>query len=89
MTMAWLASPHLIDAILAFTVIEGTALTLWGHRTGYGLSGRRILRMLLPGIFLMLALRQALAGHPMPWVPAALAAALVCHIAELQIHWRS
>jgi hypothetical protein len=35
------------------------------------------------------ALRQALAGHPMPWVPAALAAALVCHIAELQIHWRS
>jgi hypothetical protein len=89
MALAWLASPHLIDAILAFTLVEGTALALWHHRTGSGLPGRRILRILLPGFCLLLALREALAGHSLPWVPAALAAALFCHLADLRARWRS
>ena len=89
MAEGWLASPHLIDAILAFTLVEGTALALWRRRTGSGLGGGRVLRMLLPGFCLLLALRAALAGHPLPWIPAALAAALVCHLADLRARWRS
>jgi hypothetical protein len=89
MVPAWLASPHLIDAILAFTLLEGAAIVLWHRRTGCGLPGRRSVRMLLPGFCLLLALREALAGDPLPWVPAALAAALVCHLADLRARWRS
>jgi hypothetical protein len=88
MAPAWLASPHLIDAILALTFLEGAALVLWHRRTGSGLPGRRSVRMLLPGFCLLLALRAALAGHPLPWVPAALAAALVCHLVDLRARWR-
>jgi hypothetical protein len=88
MDPAWLASPRLIDAILAFTLVEVAVLALWHHRTGRGLSGRRLLRMLLPGFCLLLALREALAGDALPWVPAALAAALVCHLADLRARWR-
>lgn len=89
MAPAWLASPQLIDAILAFTIVEGAALVLWYRRTGCGLSGRRVVQMLLPGFCLLLALREALVGNPMPWVPAALAAALICHLADLHARWRS
>ena len=79
----WLASPHLIDAILAFTVFETAALGLWHRLTGRGLSGLRLLATALPGMCLMVALRAALSGAPLPFVPVALAAALVCHLAEL------
>jgi hypothetical protein len=89
MAPAWLASPHLIDAILAFTLVEGTVFALWHRRAGSGLPAMRAVRMLLPGFCLLLALRAALAGHPLPWVPAALAAALVCHLADLCARWRS
>jgi len=89
MALAWLASPDLIDAILAFTLLEGTVLAFCYRRTGQGLSGARVVRMLLPGACLLLALRQALAGNPLPWVPAALATALVCHLADLCAAWRS
>jgi hypothetical protein len=39
--------------------------------------------MLLPGAFLLLALRAALADAAWPWVPAALTAALVAHLIDL------
>jgi hypothetical protein len=89
MDPGWFASPRLIEAILAFTLVEGAVLALWHHRTGRGPSGWRILWMLLPGCCLLLALREALAGVPLPWVPAALAAALVCHLVDLRARWRS
>jgi hypothetical protein len=44
--------------------------------------------MLLPGVCLMLALRAALAGSAWPWVPLALAAALLAHLADLRARWR-
>jgi len=78
-----LASPHLIDVILVLTAIEAILVVLFR-----GLSGAAIGRMLLPGLFLLLALRAALAGAVWPWVPAALVASLVSHIAELRSRWR-
>lgn len=50
-------SPHLIDLILLLTALE--ALVVVFIRS---LTATCMLRMLLPGIFLLLALRAALAG---------------------------
>ncbi|WP_428483701.1 hypothetical protein [Rhodopila sp.] len=80
-------SPHLIDLILVFTVLEAAALTLWYRRTGHGLRPRAVGHLLLPGICLLLALRAALAGVAWPCVPAALAAAGVAHLVDLHDRW--
>jgi hypothetical protein len=118
-----LVSPHLIDLILAFTILEAAILGLWrrhqsgviparktaprdvtgtapgldfeaGTRSASQLSGpsplaqyRDIGLMLLPGIFLLVALRAALAGAAWPWVPSALTAALVAHLLDLRQRW--
>jgi hypothetical protein len=66
--VAWFGSPRLIDLILMFTLIEAFILMIW--RRAHPLSLRRIDigLMLLPGVFLMLALRAALAGAPWPCI---------------------
>jgi hypothetical protein len=89
MDMHLLASPALIDLILAFTVLEAIVLAVWRKRSGRGLDLVPLFLMLLPGVFLMLALRAALAGAVWPWLPAALAAALVAHLADLRRRWGS
>ena len=105
------SSPHIIDLVLALTVLEALALLLARRRLGLfrsrphkieppvanspgaleqnsvadqGMPPIGIVLMLLPGVFLMLAIRAALDGAAWPWVPAALAAALVAHIADLR-----
>lgn len=81
--MTFLTSPHLIDLIMVVTLLE--AAILLALRV---LSPLAIARMLLPGIFLLLALRAALAEAAWPWVPLALTAALVAHLFDLQGRWR-
>jgi hypothetical protein len=88
MESSLLTSPTLIDLILLFTVLEALVLSLVRRRTGHGLHPRAVVLLLLPGIFLMLALRAALAGGAWPWVPAALFAALVAHLMDLRQRWR-
>ncbi|MGD0103961.1 MAG: hypothetical protein ABSC06_07975 [Rhodopila sp.] len=78
-----LTSPHLIDAILVLTVFEALVVVRWR-----GLAAVATGLMLLPGVFLLLALRAALAGVPWPWVSAALGAALVAHLLDLRSRWR-
>jgi hypothetical protein len=75
---AVLTSPHLLDAIMALTVLEAVLLVASGW-----LTIRATARMLLPGAGLLVALRMALAGDAWPWVPAALAASLLAHIFDL------
>jgi hypothetical protein len=88
MEASLLESPGLIDLILVFTVLEGVALTLWRRRTGRGLSAAAVARMLLPGICLLLASRAALSGAAWPFVPLALALALIAHLADVRGRWR-
>ena len=88
---ALLVSPHLIDLVIVFTFVEAVLL-LWlrrrGNRNGIGtISPAAIGFMLLPGVFLLLAARAALADAAWPWVPAALAAALVAHLLDLRTRW--
>jgi len=75
---AFLTSPHLIDLILGFTLVE--AIVIVALRI---LPPLVIARTLLPGAGVMLALRAALAQSAWPWVPLALAFALVAHLFDL------
>jgi hypothetical protein len=84
---ALLASPHLIDFILLLTAAEACALMLWRRKTGRGPRPAELLLLLAPGVCLMVALRAALAGVAWPWVPAALTAALVVHLADLRLRF--
>lgn len=81
--MSVLTSPHLIDAILVLTVLEGVVLAVCRV-----LSVRSVVRMLVPGLFVMLALRATLAGSAWPFVPVALTAALIAHIFDLRARVR-
>ena len=77
------ASPHLVDGLLVVVALEGFVLTFMqrGRR-------RAIALMLLPGMCLMLAIRAALAGAVWPWVPVALTAAFLAHVADIRERWR-
>ena len=86
--MPLLESPALIDCILIVTVVEAVALAILHRKTGLGLSTGTVARMLLPGVCLMLALRAALSGVAWPFVPIALTAALITHLADLRGRWR-
>ena len=74
-------------------MIEAVVLIFW-RRQRAGADHRRrasaieIVLLLLPGICLMLAIRAALSGAAWPWVPVALIAALVAHLADLRERWR-
>lgn len=77
---ALFASPHLIDLVLLFTAVEAIVLVAVGkQRIG------TVVTLLLPGVCLMLGIRTALAGAAWPWLPVALAGALVAHLADLRM----
>ncbi len=78
-----LTSPHLIDLVLVFTLLETGILLACGAMTFAA-----VMRMLLPGICVMLALRAALASAAWPYVPLALTAALIAHLFDVRARWR-
>jgi hypothetical protein len=85
-------SPHLVDLVLAFTVAEAIFL-IWRkaakRRTPRPptIPALSVIVMLLPGICLMLGLRAALAGVAWPWLPVALLASLIAHVADARSRW--
>ena len=87
-----MVSPHLIDVVLGFTVLEGVVLVLLRRRRARGGVGMLrpvgVALMLLPGVCLMLGIRAALDDAAWPWVPAALGAALIAHLADIRGRWR-
>jgi hypothetical protein len=74
---------HVADLILACLVLEAIALLAWHRATGRGLPPRAVAALLLPGAFLVLALRFALTGAAWPLIPAALVGALAAHLWDL------
>jgi hypothetical protein len=85
---AWVRSGHVADIILACLVLEAIALLAWHRMTGRGLAPRAVAALLLPGAFLVLALRFALTGAAWPLIPAALVAALAAHLWDLSARLR-
>jgi hypothetical protein len=86
---AWLIEgAGLADLILLFTAVETVGLFLWHRRTGHGFAPGPLARLLLPGVFLILAWRASLSGWNGSGVLVCLAAALTAHLWDLRDRWR-
>lgn len=85
---ALVRSGHVADVILVCLVIEALALLAWRRATGRGPAPGDVLAILLPGAFLVLALRFALTGAPWQLVPMALVGALAAHLFDLRRRFR-
>lgn len=79
------SSGRVADILLASLVLEAAALLAWHRRTGRGPAPLDILAILLPGVFLALALRFALTDARWEMVPLALTGALGAHLFDV---WR-
>lgn len=80
-------STLIADIVIGVTVLEFAGLTLVWYLRGWGIDPRTLFIALLPGIFLVLALRSALSGAPWPIMTVCLTAALAAHIADLSRRW--
>ncbi len=74
----WVSSGNAIALIIGIVLIEMLVLAVWlrGH-------ARPILLGLIPGLFLMLALRAALSGQGASWVIIWITASLPFHLIDL------
>ncbi len=79
---------HLVDAVIALTLLEFVALRFWYRRTGRGVAPSDIGLNLFSGLSLMLALRFALADSGAGPIALALMAAGVLHSLDLYRRWR-
>jgi len=57
------AGTGLVDFVIAVTLVEAALLVLWNVLTGRGIPVRDVMGMLLPGMWLMLALRSVISGY--------------------------
>jgi hypothetical protein len=75
----WFASGRAVDLVLLVLAIEALAIARFaGARRG------ALLGALVPGLFLLLALRAALVGGPWQLVALLLAASLPAHLLDLR-----
>jgi hypothetical protein len=82
-----LAGGRLIDWIIGLVALEALALLAWRAKSGRGPAPLALIGNLLAGAFLLLALRNALAGASATWIAFCLAAALAAHVADLIGRW--
>ena len=86
---AFFASGRIVDLILVLVVIEAIILLIFRSMTGRGIPAVGLLINLLAGTFLLMALRSALTEMPWALTAAWLSAALVAHVADMALRWRS
>lgn len=77
------ADGSIVNVIFAFMFIEGIGLIAFRRVTGSGLCAGQILSLMLPGAFLLLALKAALGGAPWPVTACWLLAALIAHLGDV------
>ncbi len=80
---------HLVDAVLAITILEGLALAAWHRHTGSGVAPRDYVLNLVSGLCLMVTLRMVLAGADWPWIAIGMSAAGVAHATDMWCRWHS
>ena len=83
------ASGRIVDLILLVMLLELAVLLLYRRLTGRGLKPFDLVLLLLPVLFLLLALRAGLTGGAWTAVLAWLGAALLAHLADLSRRMRS
>lgn len=76
---AWFESGRAIDLVLAVLALEALLILLITR----GQKRRDVLLALVPGLFLMLAVRAALAGAPWQTIAALVALSLPAHLLDL------
>ena len=76
-----------VDLVIAFTLAEGLALSLYHRTTGRGVALTQFGVNMLSGVFLMLALRTALASAGWRWTALWVLAAGLAHGLDLWRRW--
>ena len=79
---------QLIDAVIAFTLMEGFVLVAWHRATGRGVAPREFAINLASGLCLMLALRCLARDAGATWIALCLLAAGAAHGTDLWLRWR-
>lgn len=81
---ALFTSGHIADLVIAFMIVEAIAL-LWIRKPlGLSINAQDVVWLILPGLFLVLALRGALVAASWKLIAAALLGALASHIVDLR-----
>ena len=83
-----LLSRRLIEFVIAVTLLEGVALTLYHRISGKGVAPREFAANLVSGLCLMLALRGALAGSGWGWIALLLLGSGLVHASDLWQRWK-
>jgi len=84
------SSGLIIDLILILVAAECLLLWLYRRLTGRGPGLRAMLPTILAGLGLILALRATLTGErDWIWIAAPLFAALLAHLWDIALRWRS
>ncbi len=78
-------SGSVADIVIAVMVLEGLAFVIAARTRTRTWSLGVVLAGLLPGLFLVLALRAALVQASSLWIAAALSAALVSHLIDVRL----
>lgn len=76
-------SGAIVDLIVIFMFVEALLLWLHARYSGQGLPVRRLLKLLVPGLLLLLALRTALVAGSWQIIAGLLLAALCAHLVDL------
>ena len=84
----WIWSGQLVDIIIGLTLIEAAFLLAHHRITQRGLAPQDYALNLASGLFLMLALRAALAHSSWMWIAASLTAAGLAHGADMVLRWQ-
>lgn len=83
------AQPHFLDAILLLVAFEAVAILGLRATRGVGPAPIGFLCTLCAGGFLLVAMRQALAGASPLIIAGCLALAGVAHLADITLRWNS
>lgn len=83
-----LTGTHLIDIVIAATLIEWAVLLLLWRQREQGVPPRLLGWMLLPGLCLMLAVRSVITGAPWYWLALLLTLAGLAHLLDLKSRWK-
>jgi hypothetical protein len=77
-------SGRVADLVIGVMVLEALVFALAARSRSRGWSLGVMLTGLVPGLFLVLALRAALVQAPTHWIVLALSAALVSHLLDVR-----
>jgi len=80
-------SEHGVDLIVGLIVLEALVVMCWRAVFRHGPAPLPFIINLLAGAFLLLALRNVLAGSSEATIAVCLLAALVAHLADLRLRW--